>query len=136
MKQFSIIRIAGNQDGTFGVFFDEDQPFCLTLERQWLDNRKGESCIPDADYICKRINSPKFGNTFEICDVLGRSNIEFHKGNLMMDSHGCVIVGEQFEPLDGKNGVLASGKAFDEFLQRTKEIDEFKLTIMWVSVRR
>ena len=119
------------EDGTFGMMLDMVTPFCLTLEREWRNNEIGESCIPDGDYTCRRVNSPKFGNTFEVCDVLHRTAILFHKGNLMDDSHGCIILGEQFEPLDGRNAVLSSGKAFSEFIERTKDIDEFKLSIFW-----
>lgn len=50
----------------------------------------------------------------------------------MDDSHGCTILGEQYEPIMGKNGVVSSGKAFDEFLKRTKEIDEFLLHVRWI----
>jgi hypothetical protein len=49
----------------------------------------------------------------------------------MDDSHGCIILGEQFEPLNGRNAVLSSGKAFNEFIERTKDINEFKLSIFW-----
>ena len=136
MKQMSLIRVAGNEEGTFGVLIDEGQPFCLTLERKWLNNMRSMSCIPDGDYLCRRIQSPHHGNTFEITNVPGRSAILFHKGNLMEDSEGCLIVGEQFEPLEGKNGVVASGKAFEEFLQRLAGIDEFKVSIRSVDRER
>ncbi len=132
MRNFKIIRTPSIDDGTFGMMLDGAIPFCLTLERIWINNEKEKSCIPGGNYICRRVNSPKFGNTFEICDVPNRSNILFHKGNLMDDSHGCVILGEQFEPLNGENAVLASGKGFGEFLQRTQEIDEFQLIIKWI----
>lgn len=129
MKSFVLLRVAKIEDGTFGVLKDGEIPFCLTVERPWLNNERGKSCIPVGTYICRRVNSPKFGNTFEICDVPNRSAILFHKGNLYIDSHGCVVVGEQFEPLGDKNAVLASGKAFAEFLQRTEGINEFNLDI-------
>jgi hypothetical protein len=134
MKHFWILRIAENQDGTFGVFLEEDIPFCLTIERKWLNNEKGKSCIPVGDYLCERINSTKFGNTFEVKNVPNRTEILFHKGNIMEDSHGCIVVGEQFEPLDGDNAVLSSGKAFTEFKERTRDVDVFKLSIRDVSI--
>ena len=130
-KQFTIIRAPSMEDGTFGMMLDGAIPFCLTLEREWRNNEIGESCIPDGDYICKRVSSPKFGNTFEVTGVPYRSHILFHKGNIEDDSHGCIILGEQFEPINGKNAILASGKAFQEFIERTKNIDEFKLSIFW-----
>jgi len=132
MRLFKLIRLPQHSDGTFGVLLDEDIPFCLTLERKWLDNKKGESCIPLGIYTCKRVDSPKFGDTFEVTNVPNRSAILFHKGNLMEDSHGCIILGEQYETVEGKPGVMASGKAFEEFLERTEGIDEFELIITQV----
>jgi hypothetical protein len=125
----TLIRLPQHKDGTFGVLLDEGTPFCLTVERPWLDNKRGESCIPTGQYICRRVNSPKFGDTFEVTNVPGRTAILFHKGNIMEDSHGCIILGEQYESLEGKVVVLASGKAFSEFLERTRNVNEFRLEI-------
>lgn len=116
--------------GTFGVMMDEGYPFCLTLERPWLDNAVGKSCIPAGIYTCKRVLSPQFGNTFEVMDVPGRTLIRFHKGNILRDTHGCIILGEQYENLNGYPGVVASGHAMTEFLDRTKTVDEFELEIV------
>lgn len=133
VKSLTLYRVSSLfNEGTFGVLLDGNVPFCVTLERPWLDNKKGESCIPDGNYVCRRVDSPKFENTFEVTDVLNRTAILFHKGNLMEDSHGCIIVGEMFESLNRKNAVLASGKAFQEFLDRLKGEDEFELSIEWV----
>lgn len=128
-KHFKLIRISHTTNATFGVLLEEDIPFCLTLERPWLGNIKSISCIPKGLYVCERVKSPKFGDTFEIVDVEARSHILFHKGNLSDDTHGCVLVGEQFEPLRGENAVLASGQAFTEFIIRTNDINTFVLSI-------
>jgi len=130
MRAFTLKRVAYTPDGTFGVLFDGDIPFCLTLEREWKDNKKGESCIPIGLYTCRRFQSPKFGDTFEICDVFGRTYILFHKGNIEDDSHGCVIVGEEYGEYKGKIAVLSSGKAFAEFKRRTAGLDTFTLRII------
>ena len=125
-----LIRVSYTQRGTFGVLLDEDNfPFCLTLERPWKDNKRNVSCIPTGKYICKKIYSPTFGVTFEITNVKERSHILFHKGNIMDDSHGCPILGEEFGFLDGEIAVLSSGRAFSEFKQRLQFIDEFPLEI-------
>ena len=132
-KNIKLWRIVDNVDGTFGVLIDEDIPFAVTVERRWLNNKKWDgkegSCIPPGVYVCKRITSPKFGNTFQVTAVPGRSEILFHKGNVQDDSHGCIIIGEQFEPLNGKTAVIASGKGFGEFLQRLSGINEFNLCV-------
>ncbi len=132
MKEFWLWRFPSIKDGTFGVMLDDNLPFCVTLERPWVYNQKEISCIPDGNYTCRRIDSLKFGNTFEVTNILGRSEILFHKGNIAEDSHGCIILGEQYEPIMGKNGVVSSGKAFEEFLKRTEEIDEFSFHVRWI----
>lgn len=131
MKWFDLRRIALTPTATFGVLVDDVDaaPFALTLERAWRNNLRGESCIPDGVYLCKRVQSPKFGDTFEITGVPGRAAILLHKGNLFMDSHGCVLVGEQFEPLNGQPGIAASRHGFEEFLRRTAGLAEFTLQV-------
>ena len=125
-----INRTHFRNDGTFGVLAIDGLPICLTLERQWLDNRKGESCIPAGCYIAARVQSPKFGNTFEVLDVTGRSKILFHGGNIDDDSHGCILLGEQFNIWsDGTCSIASSKVAVAEFLQRTTKVNEFELEI-------
>jgi hypothetical protein len=47
MKIFKLIRISQIPEGTFGVLLNDDNvPFALTLERVWLNNEVGKSCIP------------------------------------------------------------------------------------------
>ena len=79
--------------------------------------------------LAKKVNSPKFGSTFEIKKVPKRTHVLFHKGNVETQTMGCVILGEQFENLNGKCAVLRSGKAFDEFLHITRGIITFNLQI-------
>ncbi len=124
-------RIASRVDGTFGVLLDGgDEPFALTLERQWADNAVGKSCIPAGTYTCKRVLSPKFGNTFEVTNVEGRSHILFHRGNVDDDTHGCILVGEKFESWADKSvSIQASAEGFKEFLFRLEGKDEFQIEI-------
>lgn len=129
IPNFRLIRISYLDQQTFGVLLDEKTPFCLTLERPWLENRRSVSCIPEGHYLCKRVDSPKFGDTFEVTNVPERSHILFHPGNLTDDTHGCILTGEQYEKLYGQNAIVASGKAFREFKNRLKGIDEFVLII-------
>lgn len=146
MKEMTLIRVNKSaQKPTFGVLLYEGLPFALTLERPWMDNQpsKGDvpgSCIPAARYLCTRCrkspdynfqDSPQFGNTFQIRDVPNRSKILFHKGNLSDDTRGCVIVGEQFEPMNGQPAVLASKKGYDEFMSILADVDEFELELRY-----
>ncbi len=137
LRDFYLKRISSYRDGTFGVLLDGHVPFALTLEPPWVDNQPYKSCIPNGEYLCKRINSPKFGDTFEITDVTGRTHIVFHKGNYgryslhqTSDTQGCVLVGEQFAAFTPHKAALAASRAgFLEFMDRLKDTDEFNLTI-------
>ncbi|HEU4344755.1 MAG TPA: DUF5675 family protein [Candidatus Binatia bacterium] len=125
-----LVRVSLATNATYGVLLQGEIPFAVTLERPWLANRKGESCIPAGDYYCKRVNSPKFGNTFEVAGVPDRTAILFHKGNLEDDTHGCILVGESFNPVLGKPGITESGHGFSEFLAITAMTNSFMLQIV------
>ena len=131
MRLFTLLRIANPEQGIFGVLKDGDMPFCVTVENNAF-------VIPDGDYICRRVNSPKFGNTFEITNVPGRSNVLFHGGNWEEDSTGCIVLGEKFEPIWDekrkrlKEGVMESNKAFSEFKERTVGLITFSLKVRTV----
>jgi hypothetical protein len=134
--RLKIIRVSLKHNATFGVFLRNDGvPFAVTLERPWMFNKPSVgdvpgSCIPAGTYLCKRVNSPKFGDTFEVTGVTGRSAILFHKGNINDDTRGCILVGEQFEPVKGKDGIVASAKGFEEFKTLTAGLNEFELEIV------
>lgn len=129
MKELTLIRIGTTDYGTFGVLKDGPIPFALTLEQPWRDNEPNASCIPAGDYICRRVTSPKFGDTFEVTAVPNRTHILFHKGNLIEDTHGCILVGEQFTYLNHLPGIGASAAGFGEFLSVMEGIPAFSLTI-------
>ena len=114
-----------------GVLLQNGTPFAVTLERPWMNNQQNVSCIPDGMYACERIESPKFGETFRLINVSGRSHILFHKGNIDDDTHGCILVGESFEPLSGEPAIRASKKGFKEFMELLNEQDMFTLCIEW-----
>lgn len=127
----TIKRVSYLPEGTFGVIMQDNVPFALTGELPWLNNLPQKSCIPCGKYICKRVISPKFGDTFEIVGVPGRSNILFHKGNVpKKDSKGCVLIGEQFEMMGLNVAVIASGKGYQEFMDRMKDVSGFELEIV------
>ncbi|MBW2645077.1 MAG: hypothetical protein JRE23_02660 [Deltaproteobacteria bacterium] len=130
MRIIILKRVAMTDKGTFGVLITDGFPFALTLEREWKNNQWGISCIPHDQYECMRVKSPKFGDTFQVMDVPNRKHILFHKGNLEDDSHGCILVGEQFEELNGVPAILSSRKGFGEFMQKLEGEDMFQLVIL------
>jgi len=48
----------------------------------------------------------------------------------MDDSHGCIVIGEQFGKLDGKAAVLSSKAGYDEFKAFTSSVDIFPINIV------
>lgn len=100
-----------------------------TLELPWRDNQKGISCIPKGEYECRRVISPRFGETFEVCNVPGRSQILFHAGDTQRDTHGCILIGESGCRTEKEFGQSNSTKAFREFMKDLAGIDRFILKI-------
>ena len=130
MKSVRLTRIASNhQHGTFGALTINGQPICLTLEPYTRDNERNISCIPTGQYICNRVDSPKYGDVFEVSNIQNRSHVLFHWGNRDKDTEGCILLGEEFGLLHGDWSVLSSKKAFNEFMNILKEEDQFTLTI-------
>lgn len=125
-KLICLKRIATSDAGTFGVLLDDGVPFCVTCELPWEDNQANISSIPAGIYEAIRVDSPRFGKTFEVSNIKGRSHILFHKGNSIKDSRGCILLAESY----GRNDFVERSKvAFDEFMQRTKGCEYFVLQV-------
>ena len=129
MKQIFLRRIAMSDKGTFGALVEDKVPFAVTLEPPDKNNQKDISCIPEGSYLCKRVNSPKYGDTFEIMSVDDRDNILFHWGNWLKNTLGCVLTGEEFKEIMGKPAIAMSKTAFKRFMRNMKGINEFALTV-------
>ena len=65
-----------------------------TLERPWLDNQVGVSCIPSGIYKFKRDHYGKH-QWFSLLDVPGRTFIEIHPGNKVSHSEGCILMSKK-----------------------------------------
>ena len=124
-------RVEGTDGSTVGILLFDKVLQCLTLENRDWQNQPFISCIPPGNYLCIRTVSPKFGTTFEIVDVPGRSHILFHKGNTAEDTYGCVLVGKEVGWIDGKRAILSSRKAFDRmmFTLAVAKTEQFRLVI-------
>ena len=139
-----LTRTATGHKGTPGVLVvpgpDIVRP---TMELPWLGNRANRSCIPAGSYLCRRVVSPRFGDTFMVCHVPGRSHILFHWGNVAGNidlgyrthSAGCILLGAYTGELWGQPAVLASRFGWAEFCEVMEGVDEFDLVIneVWAS---
>ena len=127
-----LIRLEETDAGTFGVLKVNKQVFCGTLEPGDLENAENRSSIPAQQYSCRRVNSPRFGKTFQVLGVPGRSDILFHAGNTANDTNGCIILAEHFGKLAGNRAVLNSGNTFRQFVAWLEEYPFLHLTIQEV----
>lgn len=125
-----LIRVGSSSRGTFGVLRLGAVPFCLTLERPWADNQQNVSCIPNGRYRCVRLRSPKFGWTFEVTNVPNRTHVLFHSGNTIEDTHGCILVGEEFSGTWEKPMLASSQRGFTEFLKCLEGVESFELQVI------
>lgn len=129
-QQVTITRTTSRKDGMFSTLAINNFPTTICLERPWLDNRKGESCIPAGRYIAKRVVSPKFGDVFEVTGVTGRDHILIHAGNIDDDTQGCILLGESFNVWkDGSCSVAGSKLALTKFMQKLSGVSSFELLI-------
>ncbi len=129
MLVLELIRIGSSQRGTFGVLRHGQVPFVLTLERPWADNERDISCIPAGRYRCRRLHSPKFGNTYEITEVPNRTHVLFHSGNTIEDTQGCILLGEEFSGTWDRPMIVSSRRGFLEFMRYLDGALEFDLVI-------
>ena len=125
-----IIRLEENDGhGTFGALKLNKRLFCWTLEPADRENAPSISSIPAQQYTCKRHNSPRFGVTYQVMNVPGRTHILFHPGNTDDDTEGCILLGETLGKLRGDRAILNSGKTFKKFMDELYGALEFHLTI-------
>lgn len=127
-KPAILCRLEQTSECSRGVLMIDGRFICMTLERPWLDNQPNISCIPPGHYTCRRVRSPRFGDTFEICDVPGRSHILFHAGNRPEDTLGCVLTGRTLPPLTAE--IHQSRKGLATFMDVLEGIDTFPLEVV------
>jgi len=116
--------------GTFGVLTFNGVPFCVTLEPADNDNRNNISSIPSGMYECERHSGTRYKNTWEVMDVIGRTKILIHGGNIDTHTKGCILLAEHYGKLRGDLAVLNSGNTIRKFLRMTEGCNKLHLTIV------
>lgn len=138
MVNLRLLRVGESDGATFGVLLINGAPEFVTLEEPWRDNQRSISCIPTGSYKVKPVNSPKFGNTYEVTKVPDRSHILFHAGNTLNDTQGCILLGMQFAKIEGKSAIVRSRDAMGRFINYLlgqndivlEVIDPFKMVLL------
>ncbi len=118
---------------TLGALTDGEAILALTLENPWLQNKAMASCIPEGDYNCEIVKSPKYGEVYEVQEVPNRSHILIHWGNYVKDTDGCILLGSGVADIDGDGvqDITQSKIAFDKFMAKLAG-KPFILKIRWV----
>src|SRR5438445_11389781 len=81
--------------GTMGILYLDGSLAGYTLELPVRDGKPG-SAIPCGTYQVNLWNSPHFGRQMPLLvEVPGRSEIEIHWGNEVVDTRGCILVGKE-----------------------------------------
>lgn len=129
MRELQLFRLPQVLEATTGVLCIEGFPRFLTLEDAWLNNERDLSCIPAGRYEFKRVLSPRFGDTFEVCNVPSRSHILLHCGNNVEDTRGCILIGLQFGVIRHRPCIWRSKEGFEQFLETMRGVDSGVLHI-------
>ena len=131
MKTLTLKRTKTSEQGTFGVLINDGVVFCHTGElpkfagNPSVENEQRTDCIPVGTYVCKIVNSPKFGKVYEITNVPNRSAILIHSGNFCGDvakgykSHvlGCILLGVGKGTLEGQEAITGSKPIIAAFMK-------------------
>ena len=138
MSNVTLIRQSTGDEGTFGAILFDGGFALHTLELPWEGNAVNISCIPCGTYNCKVEESPRFGESYHLQDVPGRTHIIFHKGNwagrrsreeLLSDVRGCILLGHDRGTIQGQKAVRESAKAIDDMYAYLKG-EPFELLVM------
>ncbi|WP_265822521.1 DUF5675 family protein [Geovibrio ferrireducens] len=130
MKTVEIQRLEQTDTHTLGVLMIDGIVTAMTLEDPDNGNQRNISCIPAGEYEAVRHTSPKFGETFHVQNVPGRSEIIFHAGNTHNDTRGCILLGARPSyNAKGERFISDSRIAMSSFLERLKGENRIKVII-------
>lgn len=134
MKLVHIKRYKGNQEQSIGLLtvFENDLVIfeCMTMEPAWRNNQKNVSCIPLNTYKVKTHISPRYGDVYEVQNVVNRGDILFHQGNYKDNTEGCILVGDNIADInvDGLFDITNSKSTLKAFFDAL-DYEDFKLII-------
>lgn len=138
-------RELSSNNGTVGMMQAGTLTY-YTMERPWLNNAIGQSCVPVGRYKLVPHVSPRFGKVRSLINLelgiaeyptsgIPRSLILIHPANLSSELAGCIAPGKRFGTLK-KNGidlpaVLESQSAVTELFSVLGPSEVHWLTISW-----
>ncbi len=108
---------------TIGKLYLDGELICHTMERPWLHNRTYVSCIPTGVYDVQIVSSPKFGVTYQVLDVTGRTHILFHKANRPSELEGCIAPVSSYGILGEEWAGMQSAIAYEKLMKALNNED-------------
>ena len=130
LPEVSLERRSAELGGTWGILSYPPADLVLhTVERLWVDNKRGISCVPCGRYLVRATYSPRFGRKmYLLLDVPHRDGIRIHPANWPMQLNGCIALGTAVaRKIDGK--MLLNSRVAVNRLERTLGLQPFYLTI-------
>ena len=130
MIEVYLHRAKPDDEGTLGIFKVPELAFlCYAIELPDRQNERNYSFVNAGRYLCKWVQSTKYGNVPLLYETEGRSGILLHSGNYAGDarkgfithSQGCILLGEKAAVMNGQTAVLNSKStilAFDRLLNK------------------
>lgn len=127
--KLTLIRVEESSECTRGVLLFDGVIRFVTLEPPWRNNERNVSRIPAGCYVCVRDNTGKIQPTFEISNVPGRSEIEFHGGVNVRHTQGCVLLGFVYSMVAP---MITPGapKPLIRFMELLKGVEQFPIRII------
>lgn len=131
-------RFAYTPQGTFGRLNGIGE-MVYTIERPWLDNAPGESCIPTGDYELEPHSSNTYPQTWALIGETvshysepgkTRSAILFHPGNTIDDMRGCICPGMELGVVYDKWAVIQSRDAMERLRRMVERDGELRMIIV------
>lgn len=129
MNVLRLVRVSEVDGASLGVLCVDGLPKFVTLEDPWRDNEANISCIPEGVYRLLRCKSQKFGETFTVDNVPGRSLIRLHWGNTAKDTEGCILIGLKFGD-ENYPSITQSQIGFRRFMDQMKGVNEAQLVVV------
>jgi hypothetical protein len=130
IPEVSLERRSAELGGTWGILSYPPANLTLhTVERLWVDNKRGISCVPCGRYLVRATYSPRFGRKmYLLLDVPHRDGIRIHPANWPRQLNGCIALGTAVaRKVDCK--MLLNSRVAVSRLERTLGLQPFYLTI-------
>lgn len=102
---------------------------CYTLEEAWRDNQPKISCIPKGSYALARDTFKGRYPNYRLVEVPGRTAIELHIGNSVVDTEGCILLGSLVLLGTANALLMRSQAAFAAFMERMDGAERATLVV-------